>query len=200
MSDGLSQSFSEPEPSMPEQEVSGEDPQEHPAEAEADPEHELEREPEPLPAAPGCPRHSKYSLGTSIRTPSPATTRFSGTRSNKGRKTRLFAFSARRAKHAAAQMVVPPGQRVNAPRTLRGVSNGCSGGLPCANTPTVAERFARTIGNVTAYTTGQAARAVSKAKSTISKDICRGRISAPRPRWLGEHRCRRALPRLSGGA
>jgi len=53
---------------MPEQEVSGDDPQEHPAEAEADPQPEPQREPEPLRVAPGCPCHSKYFLGTSIRT------------------------------------------------------------------------------------------------------------------------------------
>jgi len=78
---------------MPEQEVSGEDPQEHPAEAEADPQPEPEREPEPLRAAPGCPCHSKYFLGTAIRT-HPPTTRFFGSRSTTGLKTGMFAFLA----------------------------------------------------------------------------------------------------------
>src|SRR5262249_48411147 len=51
-------SLSRPRASMPKQEVSGEDPQEPPAEAEADPQPELQREPEPLRPAPGCPCHS----------------------------------------------------------------------------------------------------------------------------------------------
>lgn len=43
-----------------------------------------------------------------------------------------------------------------------------------------AELFARTIANPMPYTLGQAARAVGKAKSTLSHDLKTGKISATR--------------------